>query len=321
MVSSVFFSLFISRPDIIIATSPQFFCGWAGLISSRLRRVPFILEIRDIWPEGITAAGGMTKAKRLVNLVEYMALRLYKGAALIVTVGDGYRLKLKEKGVSGDKIKVITNGVDQTLFYSREPDRNLIRKYGLESSFVCSYIGTIGMACALSVVLRAAEILNRKHDTKIKFLLVGDGATLEDLKNEAKQKAIRNVIFTGRQDKSLMPDFLSLTDVCLVHLRKTELYKSVLPSKIFEAAGMAKPIILGVEGFAADLVKKANAGICIEPENEVQLVEVLEKLAGDPALCEHLGRFGRAYVIEHFDRETLAKNYLDLIEQVHKKSC
>jgi glycosyltransferase involved in cell wall biosynthesis len=316
MVSAVLMSLSLRRPDVLIATSPQFFCGWAGVIASRLKRVPFILEIRDIWPEGITAAGGMTTAKRAVQLVERLALSMYRSATHIVTVGGGYKDKLIEKGVSPDRMSIITNGVDQELFSPRSASPDLRRRYGLDSRFVCAYIGTIGMACGLEVVLRAARRLKQRQDSRIVFLLVGDGATRRKLEEEARREGLDNVTFTGRQDKRLMPDFLATSDACLVHLRKTPLYETVLPSKIFEAAAMARPIILGLRGFAADLVRRAGAGLCIEPENEDELLEAVEKLAGSPALREELGRSGRDYVLRHFDREKLATAYLDVIRDV-----
>ena len=316
MVSAVLASVFLRKPDVLIATSPQFFCGWAGVIASKLKRVPFILEIRDIWPEGISAAGGMTRAKRTLEFVEWLALAMYRAATHIVTVGGGYKEKLIEKSVPPEAISVVTNGVDQELFTLRPANADLRRRYGLESRFVCAYIGTIGMASGLDVVLRAARRLKQQQDTNIVFLLVGDGAMRRKLEAEARAEALDNVVFTGRQDKHLMPDFLATSDACLVHLRKTPLYETVLPSKIFEAAAMGRPIILGVRGFSADLVQRAGAGLCIEPENEGELLEAVNKLACSPALREELGRSGRNYVLRNFDRETLAREYLKVIRTV-----
>ena len=136
------------------------------------------------------------------------------------------------------------------------------------------------------------------------------------LEEEARQEMLDNVVFTGRQDKRLMPDFLASSDACLVHLRKTPLYETVLPSKIFEAAAMARPIILGVGGFSAELVRRAGAGLCVEPENEGELLEAVDKLACSPSLREELGRSGRDYVLRHFDREKLAAEYLEVIRRV-----
>ena len=314
MVSACVASLFQRRADVLIATSPQFFCGWAGVIAGRLTRTPCVLEIRDIWPESIVAVGAM-KRPRLIRFLEWLERRMYAAATHIVTVGKGYKRKIVEKGVPAERISIVTNGADLETFSPRPPDEALMRRYGLVGKRVCAYIGTIGMASGLSVVLRSARILREKGRTDITFLLVGDGADREELAAEAEAQGLDNVIFTGRQDKQLMPAFQSIADICLVLLRKHDLFRTVLPSKIFEAAAMAKPIVLGVEGDSAELIRRAGAGICIEPEDETELVAAVEKLADDPALLQSLGQAGRDYVAKHFDRDALAKDYLAVLEE------
>ncbi len=312
MFGAVFFSLFVAKPEVIIATSPQFFCGWAGAIVSRLRRIPFILEIRDIWPESIIAVGAL-RNKRLLRLLEWLELKMYAAAQHIVTVGQGYKQKLIEKGVQAEAISVITNGFDCEIFYPRQSDESIRQRYNLNHEFICSYVGTIGMACGLEVVLRAAKLLKNKQRNNIKFLLVGAGAVKKQLQQQALEGNLDNVVFVDRQDKHLIPGFLSISDVCLVHLKKADLFKTVLPSKIFEASAMAEPIILGVEGYAAQFLKEANAGICIEPENAEQLAQAVENLADNPQLCQSLGRAGYEYVTKHHDRDNLANEYMDTI--------
>lgn len=312
MFSSVFFSLFIKRPDMIIATSPQFFCGWAGVIASRIRSVQFILEIRDIWPESIVAVGAM-RNKKLLNILEWLELKMYAAAQHIVTVGQGYKEKLVEKGIKEEVISVITNGFDSKVFYPRQLDEKFGRLYKPNHEFVCSYIGTIGMACGLDIVLRAAKLLKDRKRENIKFLLVGSGAVKEQLRRQADEIGLNNIVFIDRQDKHHIPDFISVSDVCLVHLKKAALFKTVLPSKIFEAAAMAQPIILGVEGYAAQFLKEANAGICIEPENAEQLVEAVEHLADNSKLCRLYGQSGYEYVTKYYNRDQLANKYIDII--------
>jgi glycosyltransferase involved in cell wall biosynthesis len=183
---------------------------------------------------------------------------------------------------------------------------------------VCAYVGTIGMASGLDVVLRAAGHLAERGRDDIHFLIVGDGAVREDLQAEAGRLGLRNVTFTGRLDKALIPPLLASVDVGLVHLKKRDLFTTVMPSKIFEAAAMAKPIILGVEGHAAELVRSAGCGICIEPENEAALIAALEHLADTPAVGTALGRAGREYFVRRFDRAALAADYLELIHRLHE---
>lgn len=308
------------RPDVVVATSPQLFCGIAGALVARLRRRPFVLEIRDIWPESIVTVGALRNA-RLVRALEWLETRMYAAAAHIVTVGEGYREQLCQKGVAAEKITVISNGVDQEAFYPRAADPALRQRWGLGERFVCAYVGTIGMASGLDVVLRAARRLAERGRTDIHFLIVGDGAVRAELAADAAQQGLDNVTFTGRLDKALIPPTLASVDVCLVHLKKRDLFATVMPSKIFEAAAMAKPIILGVEGHAAGLVRRAGCGICIEPENETELVAALERMADDPALAAALGQAGRDYFVRRFDRAALAADYLEVIRRVREESA
>lgn len=313
MIMSMMLALFMRRRDVLIATSPQFFCGWAGVMASAIRRIPFILEVRDIWPESITAVGA-SKRNILVWLLERMEQQMYQSAYRIVTVGDGYKQQLIRRGVHHAKIQVVTNGVDRELFTPPANNHEIRNRYNLNGHFVCAYVGTIGMASGLGVVLRAAKILKAKGRDDVRLMLVGDGATREDLEAQAKAEGIDNVIFTGRVDKRIVPQILNAVDACLVHLRKQELFESVLPSKMFEACGMAKPIILGVKGCAAKFLNDAKAGICMEPENEHELVAAIEKLASDPQLAGKFGTSGQEYVRVNFDRDKLSRQYFDVIK-------
>ncbi|MBN1268173.1 MAG: glycosyltransferase family 4 protein [Kiritimatiellae bacterium] len=315
MVSAVLASFSVKRPDVLIATSPQFFCGWAGVLASRLRRVPFILEIRDIWPESIAAVGAIRRPA-IIRFLERLERRLYAAARQIVAVGDGYKARLVERGVAPEKVTVISNGVDLATFAPRPPSAEVRERFGLAGRFVCAYVGTIGMASGLGVVLRAADLLKKKGQADIVFLLVGDGAVRSDLEWEARALGLDNVVFAGRLDMQMIPEVLSACDACLVHLKKQPLFTTVLPSKIFEAAAMGKPVVLGVEGEAAALVESAGAGLCIEPENEAALVAAVERLAADPALSERLGRGGLVGISRRFDCDTLAAKYLQSVEVV-----
>ncbi|OHB74697.1 MAG: hypothetical protein A2Z25_19000 [Planctomycetes bacterium RBG_16_55_9] len=312
MLSAVWVGLFLKKHDVLIATSPQFFCGWAGVLLSRLRKMPFILEIRDLWPESIAAVGAMSNG-RVIRFLEKLEKRMYAAATHIVTVGEGYKRRIVAKGIDSNKISIITNGVDTEIFYPRNVDENVRKRHNLDHQFVCAYVGTLGMACGLNVVVRAGRILKERGRKEIKLMLIGEGAIRHELESDVRRYNLDNVIFTGRLPRDSIPGYLASVDACLVHLKRTDLFKTVLPSKIFEAAAMERPIVLGVEGDAAELVNDASAGICIEPENAEELVAAVLKLAQDDALRERYGHAGRAYVKRYFDRNTLANNYLDLI--------
>ncbi len=315
MIMAFLISLLQKKPDIIISTSPQFFCGWAGILSGWFKRSPCILEIRDIWPESIEAASAMGNRAAL-RFLEFLEKKMYACAHHIVAVGEGYKANIAGKGVPPEKITIITNGADMDMFAPMPPDSVLCDRYGLNDHFTCAYIGTIGLCSCLEVINGMAAELRDRNRNDIKILVVGDGAVKERLENEAKEMGLENIIYTGLQEKKMMPSFISVSDACIAHLKKHELFQSVLPSKIFESSAMGKPVILGVEGDAEELIKKAQAGICVEPENPGRLADAVVTLADDPELTRTLGDNGHRYVKKNYNRDVLAEKYLELIEKL-----
>jgi len=315
-VSSVLASLRLGRPDVVVATSPQFFCGWAGAWAARLNRVPFVLEIRDLWPESITAVEAL-RSRPLLRFLTFLEKRLYRTPAHLVTVGEGYQARILEKADVADRISVITNGVDLKRFAARPPDAKFLGEFGLTGKLVCSYVGTIGMAHGLEVVAEAAKILKDQGRDDIRFCLVGDGAHRERLARRAAELGVESwVAFAGRQPAERVPLILASSDMCLIHLRDCELFESVIPSKMFEAMAMARPIILGVRGDARVLLQRAGGGLDMEPGCAESLVSCVTRLADDPSLRSALGASGRAFVEEHFNRDRLAREMLGLLESV-----
>jgi glycosyltransferase involved in cell wall biosynthesis len=311
-------ALRMPKPDVVIATSPQIFCGYAGVWYKRLRHVPLVIEIRDIWPESMGAVGANIPKLAYWGL-ELIEKAMYRKCDRLVTVGQGYYDRLAEKGVPKDKMSIVMNGTDLAVYSPREKNAELLKKYGLEGKFVVSYIGTVGMACGLEVVLDAAEIISRKErkDRKeVVFVIVGDGAHREKLEAEAKKRGLSNVVFTGRQPKSSMPDWVSSSDANLVHLKKTELFTTVMPSKIFESAGCKRPIIMGVDGFAKKLVMDAKAGLDMTPESADSLVECVNRLASDPALCANLGENAYNNIAKIHNRDKQAEDYLETLKGI-----
>lgn len=307
---------FVRRPDVVIATSPQFFAGWAGVPAHWVHRAPFVLEIRDLWPESITAVGAMDRGLA-VRALELMERCLYAAADHIVTVGDGYREQLMARGVPAAKIDVVTNGVETDLFYPRDPDPAVRERFGVApDAFVVVFAGTIGMASGLDVALRAARRLRDHGRHDIVFLLVGDGAVRAELEASARAQGLDDVVFTGMVARPQLPAVLAAADACLVHFKRRPIFTTILPSKLFEDAAMAKPILLGFEGHAAKLVRTADCGIAFTPEDDEALAAAVERLAGDPAEARRLGENGRRYVVEHFDRQRLAHDYLAILERV-----
>lgn len=316
LTSSVAASSRLKRPDVVVATSPQFFCGWAGAWVARLWRAPFVLEIRDIWPESIAAVDAI-RSRPLLRFLEFLEKRLYQAADHLVTVGDGYKARILARADVSDRISVVTNGVDLRRFVPRAADPTFLDEYGLIAKFVCSYVGTVGMAHALEVVVDAARILKERGRDDIRFCVVGDGANRDGLcKAAARIGVASSVIFTGRQPSHRMPAILASSDACLIHLRDCELFESVIPSKIFEAMAMERPIVIGVRGTAGDIVRRAEAGLEFEPGCADQLAACVIRLADDRCLRFRLGVKARAFVERHYNREVLALEMLDRIVEV-----
>lgn len=299
--------------DIVVSTSPQFFCGMGGYFVSRLKRRPWVLEIRDLWPESIIAVGAITN-RRVIGILEGIESFLYRKADRIVSLTNAFKRHIMARGIPEEKIDIVTNGADLERYVPGDRMNDARKELGLdESVFLASYIGTHGMAHGLSTVLRAAKRL--EGEPGIRFLLVGDGAERERLLQDKEELGLTNVIMLGQQPKERMPQFLAATDACMVLLIKSELFKTVLPSKIFEAMAMGRPIVLGVEGESRELIEEGGCGLCIEPENDAQLAEAILKLAKQPGLARELGEKGERYVASRFDREVLAMEYLDLLER------
>ncbi|MCA9215099.1 MAG: glycosyltransferase family 4 protein [Planctomycetales bacterium] len=320
MVTAILAGIFGRRPDVIVATSPQFFCAWAGVIVGKIRGVPVIVEIRDVWPASIEAVGAFHN-RPLLAILLWMERSLYKWSTEIVTVGDGYRDHItKRLGDTSKKISVVTNGVDLKKYVPQPIDESFLHQHDLEDKFVCAYVGTIGMAHGLSVVVRAAARLKKQGVNDVVFLLVGDGADRAELEKLAAESAVDDMVrFLGIQPKTEVPKILASADLMLVHLRAQPLFKSVIPSKLFEIMAMQRPILIGVDGHARAIVEEAHAGVFFPPESADDLVERLLELKESPDKLRDLSEAGRRYVDLNFNRDTLAAEYLDIICRVGRK--
>ena len=295
--------------DVIVATSPQFFTTWSGRALSACKRKPWVFELRDIWPESIAAvgAGGNGMVLRLLERVE---LRLYRSAARVVAVSPAFRDNLAARGIDAGKVEIVTNGVDLSLWRPRDADPALRQALGLEGKFVIAYVGTFGMAHGLDFVLRAARGIGNPD---IHFLLVGDGSEAEALTRQAG--GLGNVTLHPAVAKGDVPRFLATADAALVPLKRQDTFRSVIPSKIFEAAAMRRPILLGVEGQAAEIVGGHNAGLAFVPEDEASFQAAVARLASDRTLYGEL-QAGCGRLAEAYDRDRLAARMLAILEGV-----
>ncbi len=309
MKMAIWIAPFIGKADVVISTSPQFFNGLAGYFVSRLKRAPWILEIRDLWPESILTVGAI-KNKTIIKILEYLEMFAYRKADLIVPVTDAFKTYMVDKGVDESKIHVVTNGVNLDFYKPAEKSQALAEELGVSGKFVAAYVGTHGMAHHLETILEAAQ---QCDNPDIVFLMVGDGAERERLLRMKQEMGLDNVVMVRQLPKEKMPALWSITDVSLVLLKRSDLFKSVIPSKIFESMAMQCPIILGVEGEVKGIIEQAESGICIEPESASGLLQAVSRLQDDSKLAAQIGEHGRRYVSEHYDRAMLAKRFEELI--------
>jgi colanic acid biosynthesis glycosyl transferase WcaI len=315
-VSSATTGVFLDRPDVVIASSPQLLVGLAGWWLARCKGVPFVFEVRDLWPESLAAVGVGSSNSVLHRSLAKIAEFLYRSCERLVVVTPAFKEYLVEHWrLSEEKIFVVENGVETSLFSRLTPNIALRRELGAEEKFVVSYIGTMGNAHGLETLLEAAALL-RERAPKVLFLLVGEGAEKARIVSLARSRSLTNVRFLDQQPREKIPTYISASDACLVLLKRNELFKTVLPTKMLEFMSCARPVILGVDGHARTVMERANAGIFIQPEDPVALAEAVMRLAADPALRESLGRNGRQHVLQYFSRQHTARVYLDLLQDL-----
>jgi glycosyltransferase involved in cell wall biosynthesis len=241
---------------------------------------------------------------------------LYRSCDRLVVVTPAFKEYLVEHWqVPEEKIFVVENGVETTLFSRLAPNLAIRRELGAEGKFVASYIGTMGNAHGLETLLEAATLL-RERAPNVLFLLVGEGAEKARILSLARSRGLTNVRFVGQQSREKIPAYITASDACLVLLKKSELFKTVLPTKMLEFMSCARPVILGVDGHARKVLEQANAGIFITPEDPSALADAIMQLADDPALRESLGRNGRQHVLQYFSRQHTAKVYLDVLQDL-----
>ena len=306
---SSFIAGLVQRADVIVATSPQFFTALSGRFLGRVKRIPWVMEVRDLWPASIKHVGALGDSA-VIRFLEQVELKCYQQASGIVTVTDSFKGIIAKRGIDTGKMKVIKNGANMTLFKPTRRDQQLEEKYRLKGKIVVGYIGTHGMAHKLDFIVECA---GKVSDERIHFMFIGDGAEKKRVVNRAAEIGLMNVTFLEPVPKEKVADYLSLTDVALVPLKKTELFTTVIPSKIFENAAMCKPILLGVDGEARSIVEQYKAGLYFEPENEMDFLDKLDQLVHDKALYESCQE-GCTRLVKDFDRTKLAQEMLDFLK-------
>jgi len=310
---SVAAGAFERRPDVLVATSPQFFAAVGGAGLGVLRRVPFVLEVRDLWPASIVAVGAMRDGP-IIDALHRLELALYRQAAAVIVVTESFRADIVARGIAREKIHVVPNGADSSWCAPRPRDQSFADEYELDGKFVVGYFGTHGMAHGLERVLDAAELLS--DEPAVAFIFAGAGAERAQLEASVARRRLGNVRLVPRQPKQRMPVLWSACDVTLIPLRADPVFAGVIPSKLFEAMAHGVPSVISVpEGEATALVRETGAGVVVPPEDPAALAAAIRELLRSP---ERLGELGaRALAAApRFSRRHQAERMLAVLERV-----
>lgn len=320
-VSAALRGMAIERPDVVIATSPQLLVGLAGWWITFTRQIPFVFEVRDLWPESLVAVGMASENSWLHHVLARIAGFLYERADQVVVVSPAFREHLiAHWGASAERIAVVENGVETDVFTPVPPaaTQALRRELAGGSEFLVCYAGTMGMAHGLETLLDAADELQQRK-AGVRLLLVGEGSEKNRIKSLAASRGLRNIRFLDQQPREKMPALIAASDACLVLLKKTDVFKTVIPTKMLEFMSCARPVIVGVGGQARAIVEDADAGLTIEPENSHALVQAILRLSNDCELSLAFGRSGREYIERNFTRAQMAEKYIGILRELINK--
>ena len=301
----------VKDPDVVIATSPQFFCGLSGALVARLKGRPFILEIRDLWPKSIVELDQLGEGPAL-RMLEFLERWMYHAADGIVVNTRAFIDHITSMGVPKEHIELIYNGIDATRFQPRPPDEALKQEFDLEGRTTVAYIGTLGLAHGLAAVIETADAL--RDQKEILFLLIGGGAEGDRLQKLIADRQLSNIRLIGLQPRERMPAWIATVDILLVCLRDLPVFETVIPSKIFEFLAQERPVIVTARGEIARMARESNVALVTEPENPEALARAIQEVRDQPDETQRRASLGRQWVQENFVRAELARKMLRFIQ-------
>lgn len=311
MCSSFLVGLGISRVDLVWGTSPPIFQGVTAWALARLKRVPFLFEVRDLWP-AFAVAVGVLRQPVLIHASEWLERFLYRRANRVVINSPGFIEHVQCRGARS--VVLVPNGADTTMFKPDLDGGKFRRAHGLSGKFVALYAGAHGLSNDLGVVLAAANQLRDRPEIVLVFL--GDGKEKPALRTQAAEMGLNNVCFIPPVPKAEMPEALAAADACIAILKPIPLYRTVYPNKVFDYMAAGKPVVLAIDGVIRELVEAAGAGVAVPPGDANALAQAIRALADDPHGCRQMGMRGRTYVEAHFERETIAHQMATVMEEM-----
>jgi glycosyltransferase involved in cell wall biosynthesis len=312
MISSFFIGVQVRDVDLVWGTSPPIFQSLTAWVLARLKRVPFLLEIRDLWP-AFAIAIGVLRQPGLIMASEWLERFLYRNADCVVVNSPGFIDHVQSAGAI--HVELVPNGTDADMFNPQAKGVQFRRANGLGERFIALYAGAHGISNDLGIVLSAAKIL-QEQNSKILFVLIGDGKEKPALENQAEDLALDNLIFLPPAPKNEMPEVLAAADACIAILKPIALYATVYPNKVFDYMAAGRPVVLAMEGVIREVVEKAKAGISIPPGNPNALANAIKYLVNHPEERRSLGFKGNEYVKNNFNRIDQADKLGQIIEQM-----
>jgi glycosyltransferase involved in cell wall biosynthesis len=313
MFSSLWASLRVKEVDLVLGTTPPIFQAFSAWLVAFLRGRPFLLEVRDLWPEFVVAMGVFTNPF-LIRMARWLECFLYARARHILVNSPAYVDYLLGKGVPTAKITYIPYGTDTQMFSPQVDGTQTRRALGLDDQFVVLYSGALGQANDIYTLLRAAARLSSHPN--IRLLLVGDGKERPALQAEAGRLGLRNVDFVGARPKKEMPAILAAADACLAILQDIPAFRTTYPNKVFDYMSAGKPTILVIDGVIRAVIEESGGGIYVPPGDDAALASSILRLEQDPRLVATMGRQARAYLCAHLDRREKLAETLALLQRV-----
>lgn len=313
MLSSVWAGLRAGKVDLVMGTSPPIFQAVSAWLLAILRRRPLLLEVRDLWPE-FAIDMGVLKNPALIAMSRWLEAFLYHRADRLAVNSPAYREYLLDKGIAGNRISVIPNGVDTTAFGGSWDTEAVRRDLGLDASFVVTYAGALGLANDIPTLLRAAARL--RHLPDVRLLLVGDGKEKPVLEQTARAMNLGNVVFAGVQPKSRIPAILAASDVCAATLQNIRMFRTTYPNKVFDYMAAGRPTVLGIDGVIREVIESCGAGIFVTPGDDAGLAAAVERLYRSPTERAEMGAAARRCAVERFDRRIHAQLFESLATEM-----